>query len=997
MDNNTQDRKSGHPSRESQDELEEALKWLEELTSRKGTPPEPSTPVPSATIESPFRGLIEDDEGDLPDWLREVPSAQNLEGVTNTEPESRLDWLARMAQRESIEELPTLEWRRIGEPMQSALLPPTHEETPETGERIPTEEMETAVYNPEPAAEPEPEAAVAPIRETTEPEPADDPLAWLRLDPEETETLDADSLELGELELGERGLGEFEFVDLAMDFDPDDELPSVDDLDAAMAWIEELAASQDAPIEDIPSVVDRALASKLLMETEARQNVSPLDELGSDAELLGDTPLHPFIEEEDLADTVVLVETMAADQGLSVESPSDAGDSFVAEPEAPELGAPELEAPEPESPALKTLDLEAPEFETPDLGSPELEIPELETTELEIPELETTEPDVLEIVTPAEEAIRLLDGEEHEANIEFAIVDETSDFIEPPPDALSFEEAMAYLDEVAAEQIDETNSIEIEEADILMPAEEAADLVEGVAETLEPIAEPDSPDDTSAADEFESISFLEAQAEELAADDISPFTEFEELADAEEYDPTVEWDDEVEESEPAVSEFAPWEDDIEAPDAELLIPTDQPAATSSLEAKLLALDAMALPGGRTLDDIDASMRTAQLAPLRDLPSALNWLESTLVKETAEAPAAEEVAEELDGEDLIAQMPEDPDAVLAWLEQMAEEEETDRQPPAATMEDDSATFISGQQAAEPLTEDLAAADLLDMPDDPDEAMAWLESLARGGARDEDRETADAAEGETVSFRDEDIEALPESAAEAVDFAIEEAEVVDDAEAAIDEVIVEPVEVAVEEIETAADDMIDEAEAAIDEVIVEPVEVAVEEIETAADDMIDEAEAAIDEVIVEPVEVVIGEVDAAAVDVIGEAEAAVDEVVVEPVEVSIEEIEAAADEMIAGVAAEVEEIEVEFAPAEPLSPVTQGVEALEAEALARGVEAVEEIVVEPDAAETAALQDKPKRRRARAAKAKVEEAPAAEEPPPAKDRPASSWVDLLRPLD
>ena len=33
-----------------------------------------------------------------------------------------------------------------------------------------------------------------------------------------------------------------------------------------MAWIEELAASQDAPIEDVPSVADRALTSKLLME-----------------------------------------------------------------------------------------------------------------------------------------------------------------------------------------------------------------------------------------------------------------------------------------------------------------------------------------------------------------------------------------------------------------------------------------------------------------------------------------------------------------------------------------------------------------------------------------------------------------------------------------------------------------------------------------------------------------------------------------------------------
>ncbi len=33
--------------------------------------------------------------------------------MTLLEGESRLDWLARMASRESVEELPTLEWRRL--------------------------------------------------------------------------------------------------------------------------------------------------------------------------------------------------------------------------------------------------------------------------------------------------------------------------------------------------------------------------------------------------------------------------------------------------------------------------------------------------------------------------------------------------------------------------------------------------------------------------------------------------------------------------------------------------------------------------------------------------------------------------------------------------------------------------------------------------------------------------------------------------------------------
>ncbi len=319
MDRNTEDRKSGLPSKGPQDELEDALKWLEELTNRKGKAAEPSSSTPSASIESPFRGLIESEEGDLPDWLREAPSMPNLAGNPETETESRLDWLAKMAQRESIEELPTLEWRRLGEPMQSALLPPSREGTQD----VSYEKSEDETQSDEE------------VSSLTDSPPSEDPLSWLSIVDEEVEEPESDLPHPSD-EFSSQALEIDPQLDL--EFDAEDELPSVDDLDAAMAWIEELAASQDAPIEDIPSVVDRALASKLMIDTSASQSVSPLDELGSDTEMLADfTPSHPFIEEEDLADTVVLVETMASEQGLPVEVPEAIGEKAIDESQQGEI------------------------------------------------------------------------------------------------------------------------------------------------------------------------------------------------------------------------------------------------------------------------------------------------------------------------------------------------------------------------------------------------------------------------------------------------------------------------------------------------------------------------------------------------------------------------------------------------------------------------------------------------------------------------------------
>ena len=121
MDSNTDDRDPEVPPEVPPDELQEALQWLAELTG-----PTSVSPTADETVDSPFHGLVDDGAGDLPDWLREAPKEPVEPRLTDEgEFESRLDWLAKMAERESIEELPTLEWRNLSGTPQS----PTADDT----------------------------------------------------------------------------------------------------------------------------------------------------------------------------------------------------------------------------------------------------------------------------------------------------------------------------------------------------------------------------------------------------------------------------------------------------------------------------------------------------------------------------------------------------------------------------------------------------------------------------------------------------------------------------------------------------------------------------------------------------------------------------------------------------------------------------------------------------------------------------------------------------
>lgn len=495
MDNPIDDRDKGNNPVEAPGELEEALKWLEELTARQGKPAELSNPVPPAALDSPFRGLIDNDEGDLPDWLKEVPTPTGNRTATEDEPESRLDWLAKMAQRESIEELPTLEWRRLPEPLQSAILTDTPAGNLPAVDIPETAGVESITVGPEETAVDE---LVGSTPEINEELPASPPM--------ESETLIATTVAVAVAETlsnmtdepsvidGERDLAVNDTDSLS---GTDDAMPEVDDLDAAMAWIEELAVSQEAPIEDLPSVADRALASKLMVEAGLSPTFSPLDEFGSDPSLLDSlTPTHPFIEEEDFADTVVLVETLAADQRAEV--------------------------------------------------SPDSEL----------------EPDI----NAGSESLGQITG--------------FNDALPQP----SFEDAMAYLDEMAQ--------------------------TEAVKSTGEFDNQSEQLSDVSVA----TVSAIED--EDLVGDEID-------MPPADDFTPWV--DQGVESLRNDADEILDQTEQDYLPDAAALNGYEP----SGLEIALLDLDALALPPGRSLSEIDTTLQITHVAISRDVNTALDWLEAAL--------------------------------------------------------------------------------------------------------------------------------------------------------------------------------------------------------------------------------------------------------------------------------------------------------------------------------------------------------------------------------
>ena len=172
---------------------------------------------------------------------------------------------------------------------------------------------------------------------------------------------------------------------------------------------------------------------------------------------------------------------------------------------------------------------------------------------------------------------------------------------------------------------------------------------------------------------------------------------------------------------------------------------------SELDVALQYLEEQAVEQGISLEAVSFD----QSEPVESLDNDLNALDQMAaaavavetLKNEDDPPIVEN--EEVEWDDLSAQIPEDPDDALLWLGELAEEEsspesDSDRSALARGAAGVAAAKLvhSGEKKADEgevdsgQISDEQAMDMVvleEMPDDPDEAMAWMEGLA---GQDED---------------------------------------------------------------------------------------------------------------------------------------------------------------------------------------------------------------------------------------------------------------------
>jgi tetratricopeptide (TPR) repeat protein len=183
---------------------------------------------------------------------------------------------------------------------------------------------------------------------------------------------------------------------------------------------------------------------------------------------------------------------------------------------------------------------------------------------------------------------------------------------------------------------------------------------------------------------------------------------------------------------------------------------------------MLYLENQAEAQGISLDEVSFD----QVKPAESLDEDLNALDQMVIAPTAATAVMDETGppavENENGEwdDLSAQIPEDPDEALAWLGELAGEEGS---PDSGTDRSVLAKGAAAVAVAELVQSDDRALDaeiLEGMPDDPDEAMAWMEGLAGqnedvpadqmvSGAPDERERPTDEFPEDAGLARNEDI--------------------------------------------------------------------------------------------------------------------------------------------------------------------------------------------------------------------------------------------------
>ena len=492
-----------------------------------------------------------------------------------------------------------------------------------------------------------------------------------------------------------------------------------EDWDDAMSWLEELAAQQEDPVGELPSVAENMLDEELDSSDTLQAEETDEDEIsfgGTDwlDDLTGDVTA-PVEAEESEPISLPEAEVMA-------EAPQESDETAVSLDDADQLAA-DLPSEWDDEGEMSWLD----ELATDRLS--ETAVDELET----IPDPAVSMPEaddenwldelVSEDVDQEPESDLFEDlFEDEAAELETAVAeadigwldtiiegdDEDDDEIEAAAEVAQ----VPYLDALEAE----TDGFEAETASEPEPDLEADEAyrVTGVTDALKA----DDGLDEAEADLEEALAWLDEIDEEPAAEPVM----------REEAPPTIVTPPEAHE---LVDEL-PLEIDEETPETILIAP--------EADELTLALDRLE----QQVKDEGIVVPDTAVFPVTlsddDLNAALDWIEQT---ESPQEPEAAVIAEDApDEEDDFSQMADDPEA---WLEDILSGDialDVDMEPPPIKPSED-AMFVTDDAAGvvdEAVVEDEVIAETADslldeveldeMPEDPDAAVAWLDQLVSG---------------------------------------------------------------------------------------------------------------------------------------------------------------------------------------------------------------------------------------------------------------------------
>lgn len=476
---------------------------------------------------------------------------------------------------------------------------------------------------------------------------------------------------------------------------PKQELP--EDLEAAMAWLEQLAARQGAPREELPSIDDDVdLSGSPDSLPDWLKNLPESADSGADFDLDDlDLPIDDSVPEEDLPDWL---KVRAATEAIA--EVEDSGDS-------PADPADELDWLDELTAGSATEELPTMQWEG-GLASRE------DAAAVDIAE---------DAAADEQEAGELPVGA-------MAVGAAAAMAADAAGDDEEVEDAMTWLEQMAAgegEPIDDMPTLVSDRAATAVPLDEP---------TGEPELEPAAQAGQGPEDMDDAMDWLE----QLAADQSTPLEELPSVADR------------------VLASTVMAEAGVQAVDANRVVLPEY------LEAAVAHLEGRAAAAGISLDDVELD-DIEEVDGLEEMLAGLDEharsRQGSGVLRAAGLAAAGTAAvgmaardrddDDVDWDELSSEMPEDPDEALAWLERLADEAELSDQ--ELMTPDEEADAVEeptrpGLQTAvaEDLESDTAVVAeasgleddfLSEMPEDPDEAMAWLEQLAarQGASLDE----------------------------------------------------------------------------------------------------------------------------------------------------------------------------------------------------------------------------------------------------------------------